>query len=85
VGAAKEAGAGTVAVTSFAASPLTELVDHAIIAGAREVSFRLEAMGSRLAHMAVMDALVAAVALSDEKRAAAALELYTDALSEHRL
>jgi RpiR family carbohydrate utilization transcriptional regulator len=85
VSAAKDAGAGTVAVTSFAASPLTELVDHAIVAGAREVSFRLEAMGSRLAHMAVLDALVAAVALSDEKRAAAALELYTDALSEHRL
>jgi DNA-binding MurR/RpiR family transcriptional regulator len=42
-------------------------------------------MGSRLAHMAVMDALVAAVALSDEKRATTALELYTDALSEHRL
>jgi RpiR family carbohydrate utilization transcriptional regulator len=83
--AAKEAGALTIAVTSFASSPMTELVDHVIVAGAREISFRLEAMGSRLAHVAVLDALLVAVAMKDEERTAAALNLYTDALSEHRL
>jgi DNA-binding MurR/RpiR family transcriptional regulator len=85
VAAAKDAGAATIAVTSFARSPLTELVDHVILAGGREVAFRLEAMASRLAHVAVLDALLVAVALADEDRSQRALALYTDALSEHRL
>jgi DNA-binding MurR/RpiR family transcriptional regulator len=83
--AAKSAGAVTGAVTSFASSPMTELVDHAIVAGAREVAFHQEAVGSRLAHMAVLDALLVAVALCDPERATAALNLYTESLSEHRL
>lgn len=83
--AAAEAGARTVAITSFATSPLTELVDHVILAGTRELALRLEAMASRLAHLALLDALLVAVADRDQERSGAALELYTDALSEHRL
>jgi len=56
-----------------------------ILAGGREVAFRLEAMASRLAHVAVLDALLVAVALADEERSQRALAFYTDALSEHRL
>lgn len=40
--AAKTSGATTVAITSFARSPLSEQVDHLIVAGTREVSFRLQ-------------------------------------------
>jgi RpiR family transcriptional regulator, carbohydrate utilization regulator len=83
--AASEGGAETVAITSFARSPLTELVDHVILAGTREVSFHLEAMASRLAHLALLDALLVAVASRDEARAQAALEVYADMLGEHRL
>jgi DNA-binding MurR/RpiR family transcriptional regulator len=85
VGAAKESGATTIAITSFSRSPLSELVDHVIVAGTREVSFRLEAMASRLAHLALLDALLVAVAGRDETRAKAALDTYTDMLGEHRL
>ena len=85
VGAAREAGAARIAVTSFASSPLTELGDHVVLAGAREASHRLEAMTSRLAHVAVLDALLVAVALRDEERAQAALSRYADAIAEHRL
>jgi DNA-binding MurR/RpiR family transcriptional regulator len=85
VAAAKEPGAATIALTSFARSPLTEIVDHVILAGGRETAFRLEAMASRLAHIAVLDALLVAVALADENRAERALALYTNALTEHRL
>jgi DNA-binding MurR/RpiR family transcriptional regulator len=84
VRAARAAGAVTVAITSFARSPLTELVDHVIVAGTREVSFRLEAMASRLAHLALLDALLVSVASRDESQARAALEVYTDMLGEHR-
>lgn len=85
VRAAKESGATTAAVTSFAHSPLTEIVDHVILAGTREVSFRLEAMASRLAHLALLDALLVSVATRDEARAQTALEIYSNMLSEHRL
>jgi RpiR family transcriptional regulator, carbohydrate utilization regulator len=85
VRAAKASGAVTAAVTSFARSPLTELVDHVILAGTREVSFRLEAMASRLAHLALLDALLVSLASRDEARAQTALEVYSQMLSEHRL
>jgi DNA-binding MurR/RpiR family transcriptional regulator len=83
--AARGAGATTVAITSFAVSPLTERVDHTIVAGSRELALRLEAMASRLAHLALLDALLVAVANRDERRSATALEYYTDVLGEHRL
>lgn len=83
--AARGAGAVTVAITSFAVSPLTEQVDHVIVAGSRELALRLEAMASRLAHLALLDALLVAVANRDEGRSATALEHYTDVLGEHRL
>lgn len=83
--AAHKSGATTAAITSFARSPLTELVDHVILAGTREVSFRLEAMASRLAHLALLDALLVSVASRDEPRAQAALAVYSEMLGEHRL
>lgn len=82
---ARAAGAVTIAITSFARSPLTEIVDHVIVAGTREVSFQLEAMASRLAHLAMLDGLLVSVASRDEARAQAALEVYTDMLGDHRL
>jgi RpiR family carbohydrate utilization transcriptional regulator len=84
VRAAGAAGAGTIAITSFLRSPLTEIADVVLTAGSREVSFRLEAMASRLAHMAVVDALLVAVAESDEARSQAALDLYASTLADHR-
>lgn len=83
--AASAAGATTIAITSFARSPLTEVVEHTIVAGTRELAFRLEAMASRLAHLALLDALLVAVADRTEDRARVALQSYTDVLGEHRL
>ena len=83
--AAGDAGATVVAITSFATSPLTELVDHVIVAGTRALALRLEAMASRLAHLALLDALLVAAAGRAQARSDAALELYTEVLGEHRL
>lgn len=83
--AAREGGAAVVAITSFAKSPLTEIADHCIVAGTRELALRLEAMTSRLAHLAVLDALLVAVATLERDRSDAAFKLYTDVLGEHRL
>lgn len=85
VGAARQSGAATAAITSFARSPLTELAEHTILAGTREVSFQLEAMASRLAHLALLDALLVATAQREPERSEAALGAYSDMLGEHRL
>jgi RpiR family carbohydrate utilization transcriptional regulator len=83
--AAHEAGATVIAITSFARSALTELADHAIVSGTRELAFRLEAMASRLAHLAILDALVVAISEKDTERSQRALTAYADVLAEHRL
>lgn len=83
--AARVAGAATIAITSFFHSPLTELADVALVAGSRETDFRMEAIASRIAHIAVLDALYVAVSLSDVDRARAAQQLTADTLAEHRI
>jgi DNA-binding MurR/RpiR family transcriptional regulator len=81
---AAAAGAATAAITSFARSPLTEIVSHVIVAGSRETAYRIEAMTSRIVHIAVLDALFALVLLrKDGSRDA--LSAAADALIEHRL
>lgn len=71
--AAAARGATTVAITSFATSPLTRLVDHAIVAGTRAVALQLEPLATRLAHLAVLDSVIVAVARCDERRTHSAL------------
>lgn len=85
VDAATKAGARTILVTSFLRSPLAENADIVLTAGSREVSFHLEAVASRLAHLVVIDALLVAVAERDEVRSQRALDYYAEVLSEHRL
>jgi RpiR family transcriptional regulator, carbohydrate utilization regulator len=84
VEAARDAGATTIAITSYAQSPLTQLVDMLLVAGGPEMSFRLEAMASRLAHMTVLDALYVAVALTSQERARVHLDATADVLAKHR-
>ena len=84
-GAARAAGACVIAITSFARSALSEVAEHTIVSGTRELVFRLEAMASRLAHLALLDALLLALLTRDPSRAQAALSAYADVISEHRL
>lgn len=83
--AAAEAGARTAAITSFGRSRLAESVDHALIAGAATVSVRVEAMASRFAHLAVVDALYVAVVLRDEQRALRARRVADAIHAEYQL
>jgi DNA-binding MurR/RpiR family transcriptional regulator len=81
---ARAAGAATVALTSFAHSPLTELVDHVVVAGSRETAYRIEAMTSRIVHLTVLDALFVLLALS-QPTAQRTLAETADILIEHRI
>lgn len=73
--AAVDSGATTIVITSFATSPLTELVDHVLVAGTHAVASHLEPLATRLAHLALLDALVVAVAQRNERRTRSALGL----------
>lgn len=81
--AAVRGGATTVAITSFAKAPLTALVDHAIIAGTRAVVPHLAPLATRLAHLALLDSLVVAVAQRNEPRTRSALERHMPPAGEH--
>ncbi|MET8295356.1 MurR/RpiR family transcriptional regulator [Streptomyces sp. NPDC005180] len=54
---ARGAGARVVALTSYARSPLSETADCTLVAGGQDLVFGLETVASRLAHLAVVDAL----------------------------
>ncbi len=60
---AKEAGASTICITNFGKSPIQAFCDVLLFTMARETSFRTEAMTSRLAQLAIIDALIACLAL----------------------
>ena len=83
--AASSGGAHSAAITTFARSPLAESVDLVLLAGGTESEFRIAAVSSRLAHLAVVDALFVAVANLQPERARAAQELWSEMIAEHRL
>lgn len=82
--AARNAGAATIAVTSFSQTPLTELADIVLVAGGRETSYRVEAMASRFAHLAVLDTLLVAVSLRRPEQTRLAQAGTEQVLAEHR-
>lgn len=54
---AKENGAFTIAITSFAKTPLSERVDVPLYTVSEETEYRSEALASRLAQLSIIDAL----------------------------
>lgn len=82
---AKEAGATTIVVTNFGRSPILEHADIVLNTMARETQFRTEAMTSRIAQLAVIDALIAGLALADYDRSVATIKKTFDVLSSKRV
>lgn len=82
---AKVHGAYLIAVTSFRHSPLADLADAALVAGSPRQGFRLEATASRLAHLAITDALFVGLALRDPDRSGEYLNAMADITAEHTL
>ncbi|MCT9811010.1 MurR/RpiR family transcriptional regulator [Acidovorax sp. Be4] len=81
---AKEAGATTICITNFGKSPLQAFSDLTLFTMARETNFRTEAMTSRLAQLAIIDALIACLALSDYEKSVETLRKTFDVLSLKR-
>lgn len=82
---AREAGATTISVTNFAKSPIIKYSDIVLTTMARETRFRTEAMTSRIAQLAIIDALIACIALSDYDRAVENITRTFETLSIKRI
>jgi len=83
--AARDAGARTVGLCSFARAPLAQHCDEVLVAGSAETSYRLEALTSRFVHLAVVDALYVALSEASPRRAEAAQSTVLAAVARHRL
>lgn len=82
---AKEAGAATIVITNYGRSPILAHSDIVLNTMARETQFRTEAMTSRIAQLAVVDALIATIALADYDRSVATIKKTFDVLSIKRV
>jgi len=81
---AKEAGAQTICITNFGKSPIRAYSDVTLVTMARETRFRTEAMTSRLAQLAIIDVLIACLALTDYDNAVNTIRHTSDILSLKR-
>lgn len=82
---AKEAGATTIVVTNFGRSPILEHADIVLHTMAKETQFRTEAMTSRIAQLAIVDALIACLALADYERSVASINRTFEVLAAKRV
>ncbi|GAA1538760.1 MurR/RpiR family transcriptional regulator [Nocardioides humi] len=82
---AADRGADVVAITSFARSPLTQLATHALVTGGEGTGVRVEAMASRLAHLAIVDALFVDLSVHADPATLAHIERGHDIATEHQL
>lgn len=81
---AKEAGAKTICITNYGKSPIQAFADVVLHTMARETQFRTEAMTSRIAQLAIVDALITCLALADYDDAVATIQHTFDVLSAKR-
>ncbi len=81
---AKHSGAGTVVITNYGKSPIQKYADVVLYTAARETQFRTEAMTSRIAELAVVDALNTCVALANYERSLKTIAHTFDVLSTKR-
>ncbi|MEE9274035.1 MAG: MurR/RpiR family transcriptional regulator [bacterium] len=78
--AAKARGAGSIAITQSPLSPLGRLADVVLPTASRETRFRAEALASRIAQTAIVNALSVATALRRPERALALQQRIEDVI-----
>ncbi len=81
---ARDQGALTVAVTSFARSPMAEAADVTLTTAVHETTFRLAALAALHSQLLVLDLIYVAVAQRTFERTTEAFELTARAVHAHR-
>lgn len=62
---AHEAGASIISITNYGKSTITKISDVVLFTSSRETAFKSDAMSSRVAELAILDALWVAIALQE--------------------
>ncbi len=81
---AREAGARTIGITRLGKTPLSRYCQVVLNTVANETRYRPEAMSSRMAQLAIIDALVSCFALATASTSVERLQLSARVLSEKR-
>jgi RpiR family transcriptional regulator, carbohydrate utilization regulator len=82
---ARQAGATCILLTSFNDTPVGRLSDISLVVAAPELSLRPEAVSSRIAHLAVIDALSVAIALRQPEQTRSALLRDDEIIAEREM
>jgi DNA-binding MurR/RpiR family transcriptional regulator len=82
---ARDAGATTVALTNSPDSPVTEVADAVLTTQARESTYRMGAMSSRIAQLALVDFLFVRVAQRRHEEVAAPLRRTFEVTATHKV
>ena len=82
---ARDAGATTVALTNSPDSPVTEVADIVLTTQARESTYRMGAMSSRIAQLAVVDFVFVRVAQRRHEDVAAPLRRTYEVTASHKV
>ncbi|MYL49420.1 SIS domain-containing protein [Halobacillus litoralis] len=85
VDVAKENNVKIVAITNFAKSPLTKVVDLSLYTVAEETEFRSEALASRIAGLSLIDSLFVNYSVKMKEQAQTATQRMRDAISRKRV
>jgi RpiR family transcriptional regulator, carbohydrate utilization regulator len=88
VAAAQDAAAGgatVIGITSFVRTPLAEVADFPLVAGANGTSAGVHAWAARLSYLALIDALVLSVHNTDPRRHDASLDAISELLQQDLL
>ncbi|MGR9048570.1 MurR/RpiR family transcriptional regulator [Halobacillus faecis] len=85
VDVAKENNVKIIAITNFAKSPLTKVVDLSLYTVAEETEFRSEALASRIAGLSLIDSLFVNYSVKKKEQAQTATQRMRDAISRKRV
>jgi DNA-binding MurR/RpiR family transcriptional regulator len=84
LGAARKAGATTVAITNFSPSPVTKVADIILLTAAPESAFGGEVLTSRIAQLCVVDVLSVMVAIALGEDCLTLIERTSEAVKKKR-
>lgn len=82
---AKDNGAGTIALVGRGRTPISKMADMALYAASEETMFRSESVSTRIAQLAIIDALVAIIAFDDYENSYNAIQKTRKSTSEYKL
>jgi RpiR family transcriptional regulator, carbohydrate utilization regulator len=81
---AKEAGATTIAITSFPRSAIATKADIVLLTSSEETAYRSEALSSRIAQLSIIDALYVNLMVNNKERSEHVLKKIRHAISQTR-